>query len=185
MDIEAPDLSAKALIATVAVAYVAALVGFPAYERYFRGSYDKAAQAIFPAAEARRLLRRLEFHYVPKHASWLNMVEIEIGVLRGQCLDRRIAPSNNSYPKSPPGNDSSTPQKPASNGCSQPTKLAPRWAAPTPNQQPRPKSHNHCAEVLAQGASTFDRGSCLRLHWSHDPLRRLALRPTRRSRRAG
>jgi transposase len=44
----------------------------------------------FPASEARRLLRRLEFHYTPKHASWLNMVEIEIGVLRGQCLDRRI-----------------------------------------------------------------------------------------------
>jgi transposase len=45
----------------------------------------------FPASEARRVLRRLEFHYVPKHASWLNMVEIEIGVLRTQCLDRRIA----------------------------------------------------------------------------------------------
>src|SRR5215813_1359232 len=44
----------------------------------------------FPAREARRVLERLEFHYVPKHASWLNMVEIEIGVLRGQCLDRRI-----------------------------------------------------------------------------------------------
>jgi transposase len=44
----------------------------------------------FPAEEARRVLRRLEFHYVPKHASWLNMVEIEIGVLVGQCLDRRI-----------------------------------------------------------------------------------------------
>jgi len=45
----------------------------------------------FPPCEARRVLRRLEFYYVPKHASWLNMVEIEIGVLRGQCLDRRIA----------------------------------------------------------------------------------------------
>jgi transposase len=44
-----------------------------------------------PPGEARRVLRRLEFHYVPKHASWLNMVEIEIGVLRSQCLDRRIA----------------------------------------------------------------------------------------------
>jgi hypothetical protein len=44
----------------------------------------------FPPGEARRLLRSLEFHYVPKHASWLNMVEIEIGVLRSQCLDRRI-----------------------------------------------------------------------------------------------
>jgi transposase len=44
----------------------------------------------FPAPEARRILRRLEFHHTPKHASWLNMVEIEIGVLRSQCLDRRI-----------------------------------------------------------------------------------------------
>jgi transposase len=44
----------------------------------------------FPASEAHRILQRLEFHYTPKHASWLNMVEIEIGVLRGQCLDRRI-----------------------------------------------------------------------------------------------
>lgn len=44
----------------------------------------------FPPAEARRVIRRLEFHYTPKHASWLNMVEIEIGVLRTQCLDRRI-----------------------------------------------------------------------------------------------
>jgi transposase len=44
----------------------------------------------FPAPQAHRILRRLEFHYTPKHASWLNMVEIEIGVLRGQCLDRRI-----------------------------------------------------------------------------------------------
>src|SRR5215213_2976288 len=44
----------------------------------------------FPAPEAHRVLHRLEFHYTPKHASWLNMVEIEIGVLRGQCLDRRI-----------------------------------------------------------------------------------------------
>ncbi len=44
----------------------------------------------FPAPAARRVLRRLEFHFTPKHASWLNMAEIEIGVLRGQCLDRRI-----------------------------------------------------------------------------------------------
>lgn len=44
----------------------------------------------FTAPEARRVLKRLEFHYTPKHASWLNMVEIEIGVLRSQCLERRI-----------------------------------------------------------------------------------------------
>ena len=44
----------------------------------------------FSPPEARRILRRLEFHYTPRHASWLNMVEIEIGVLRSQYLDRRI-----------------------------------------------------------------------------------------------
>jgi transposase len=44
----------------------------------------------FPALEAHRLLQRLEFHYTPKHASWLNMVEIELSVLRSQCMDRRI-----------------------------------------------------------------------------------------------
>lgn len=44
----------------------------------------------FEPAEARRILRRLEFHFTPKHASWLNMVEIEIGVLSKQCLARRI-----------------------------------------------------------------------------------------------
>jgi hypothetical protein len=44
----------------------------------------------FPPEEARRILRRVEFHYTPKHASWLNMVEIEIGVMVAQCLDRRI-----------------------------------------------------------------------------------------------
>ena len=44
----------------------------------------------FPAPEARRVLRKLEFHYMPKHASWLNMVETEIGNINQQCLDRRI-----------------------------------------------------------------------------------------------
>ena len=44
----------------------------------------------FPAPQAHRILRRLEFHFTPKHASWLNMAEIEIGVLKSQCLDRRI-----------------------------------------------------------------------------------------------
>ncbi len=44
----------------------------------------------FTATEARRIVKRLELHYTPKHASWLNMVEIEIGVLKSQCLDRRI-----------------------------------------------------------------------------------------------
>jgi len=44
----------------------------------------------FPAAEARRLVERFEWHYTPKHGSWLNMAESELGVLSSQCLDRRI-----------------------------------------------------------------------------------------------
>jgi hypothetical protein len=44
----------------------------------------------FPPQEARRLLKKLEFHYTPKHASWLNTAEIEFSVMVGQCLKRRI-----------------------------------------------------------------------------------------------
>ena len=44
----------------------------------------------FPAAEARRLVERFEWHYTPKHGSWLNLAEFELGVLAAQCLDRRI-----------------------------------------------------------------------------------------------
>lgn len=44
----------------------------------------------FAPAKARQLLDRLEFHYTPKHASWLNMAEIEISVLNRQCLNRRL-----------------------------------------------------------------------------------------------
>ena len=43
----------------------------------------------FPAAEARRIVRRLEFHHTPKHASWLNMAEIEFSVLTRACLQGR------------------------------------------------------------------------------------------------
>jgi hypothetical protein len=44
----------------------------------------------FEPAEARRLARKLEFHYTPKHGSWLNMAESELGVVASQCLDRRF-----------------------------------------------------------------------------------------------
>ena len=44
----------------------------------------------FPPAEARRLVERFEWHYTPKHGSWLNLAESELGVLSSQCLDRRI-----------------------------------------------------------------------------------------------
>jgi len=44
----------------------------------------------FPAAEARRLVERFEWHYTPKHGSWLDLAESELSVLSRQCLDRRI-----------------------------------------------------------------------------------------------
>lgn len=44
----------------------------------------------FPAPEARRIIERFEWHYTPKHGSWLNMAESELSVLSSQCLDRRI-----------------------------------------------------------------------------------------------
>jgi hypothetical protein len=44
----------------------------------------------FPAEQARRLAQRIEWHFTPKHGSWLNMVEIELSVLADQCLDRRL-----------------------------------------------------------------------------------------------
>jgi hypothetical protein len=45
----------------------------------------------FEPAEARRIVSKLDFHYTPKHGSWLNMAECEFAVLLGQCLDQRIA----------------------------------------------------------------------------------------------
>ena len=44
----------------------------------------------FEPAEARRIVERFEWHYTPKHGSWLNLAESELAVLSGQCLDRRI-----------------------------------------------------------------------------------------------
>ena len=47
--------------------------------------------AAFTPAEAKRLANRLELHSIPKHGSWLNMAELELAMLAGQCLDRRLA----------------------------------------------------------------------------------------------
>jgi hypothetical protein len=64
----------------------------PALYQAFPASFPgKLSRQAFPAPEARRMLRRLEFHYTPKHASWLNRVESAIGVVKGQCLDRRLS----------------------------------------------------------------------------------------------
>jgi transposase len=102
LDVHRPWRKVKVTASRAAVDFAACMreltdVHFPKAER-IRVILDNlsthsagALYQAFRAAEARRVLRRLEFHYVPKHASWLNMVEIEIGVLAAQCLDRRIA----------------------------------------------------------------------------------------------
>jgi hypothetical protein len=54
---------------------------------HFRKCFDD----VLGKRAATKLLHRVKFHYTPKHASWLNMAEIEIGILTRQCLDRRIA----------------------------------------------------------------------------------------------
>jgi hypothetical protein len=61
----------------------------------------------FPAAEARRLVERFEWHYTPKHGSWLNLAESELGILSSQCLDRRIPKPSST--KSPPGSTTAIP----------------------------------------------------------------------------
>jgi hypothetical protein len=49
-----------------------------------------SSYSAFPPTEAHRILNRLDFHFTPNHAAWLNMVEIELSVLVHQCLQRRI-----------------------------------------------------------------------------------------------
>jgi hypothetical protein len=56
---------------------------------------EKSLTETFDAKQAKQLLRRIEWHHTPKHASWLNMAEIEISVLTQQCLGRRIATIHN------------------------------------------------------------------------------------------
>ena len=63
---------------------------------------ETALYSTFPAPVARRILRRMSFHYTPKHGSWLNMVELEIGVLAKQCLDRRIPDAETLSAEIPP-----------------------------------------------------------------------------------
>jgi DDE superfamily endonuclease len=52
--------------------------------------FRKCFEDVLGKRAANKLLRRVQFHYTPKHASWLNMAEIEIGILSRQCLDRRV-----------------------------------------------------------------------------------------------
>lgn len=112
----------------------------------------------FEPAEARRILRRLEIHYTPKHASWLNMVEIEIGVMVSQCLDRRI-PSKallvkevrawqqrRNRDKARIRWQFTSIRRARSSGERIPTARRPLQIGPLPDH-----SHLHCAEVLEAG----------------------------------
>ena len=99
----------------------------------------------FPAPEAHRVLHRLEFHYTPKHASWLNMVEIEIGVLRGQCLDRRIG-ERTALVTEITAWEAAAQRRRRPHQMDVHHRTRPRQTGPRLSRSP-PKSHNHCAEV--------------------------------------
>ena len=83
----------------------------------------------FPAEEARRIARRLEFHYTPKHGSWLNMAEIEFSVLSRSCLKKRLSGKRPSEGKSMPWSRSATPPEPPSTGGSTPGTHEPNYTA--------------------------------------------------------
>ncbi len=55
-----------------------------------RDGAEKPVRGVCAQREARRLLDKIEWHYTPKHGSWVNMAETEIGIMNGQCLDRRL-----------------------------------------------------------------------------------------------
>jgi len=90
-------------------------------------------------------LRRLEFHYTPKHASWLNMVEIEIGVLRGPVPrpQNRRTQTGSAREIDAWERQRNAAGRPHQMDCSQTDKPAPKWARAIPSH---PKSHNHCDE---------------------------------------
>ncbi|MGY4284888.1 transposase [Bradyrhizobium sp. LM2.7] len=103
----------------------------------------------FPPAEARRILRRLEFHYTPAGSTWSKSRSASCGA--SAWIAGSTTPSDCAA-RSLPGNGNETPPAPASNGCSQQTRPAPKWQAPIP---PLPKSHNHCDEILVRRSFRF------------------------------
>jgi hypothetical protein len=108
----------------------------------------------FPACDARRILRRLDFHDTPKHASWLNMSRSRSASSGASASTGASAIAIGSAPKSPHGRKTATPPGPASTGCSQPNAPAQKWPAPTRSS---PTSHNQCAEVPASAGCRHHR----------------------------
>ncbi len=95
-----------------------------------------------PAKEARRILRRIEFHHTPRHASWLNMVEI--GVLQGQCLNRRIPDRNTLEAEAAAPMKQRNEDKGRTSWMFTVDKAREKWAKPVPN----PKIRNRNPEIL-------------------------------------
>ena len=100
-NLSAPDATAQAIADDVGVRLLGHRVvsNAESYEAFLTivlvqdnlNIHSKASlYEAFPAAEARRLVERFEWHYTPKHGSWLDLAESELGVLSSQCLDRRI-----------------------------------------------------------------------------------------------
>jgi len=77
----------------------------------------------FPAPEARRLVERFEWHYTPKHGSWLDLAESELGVLSSQCLDRRIPDKRTLVEEIAAWSTTAMPTTPRPTGTSQPPML--------------------------------------------------------------
>ena len=86
----------------------------------------------FPAAEARRIAKRLEFHHTPKHGSWLNMAEIEFSVLARACLKGRNPMRTPCKGTSAPASQNAMRPVPSSTGVSPPRMPEPKCAAYTP-----------------------------------------------------
>ena len=86
----------------------------------------------FPPAEACRLVERFEWHYTPKHGSWLNLAESEPAVLSSQCLDRRIDDRDMLAARWRPGCRGATPTTPRPTGTLQPLTPASSSRACTP-----------------------------------------------------
>ena len=87
----------------------------------------------FPAQEARRIAKRLEFHYTPKHGSWLNMAEIEFSVLSRSCLRQRLPDAESLQRKSGPRCRSETRRGSPSTGGSRLRMPEPNYTASIPS----------------------------------------------------
>jgi hypothetical protein len=85
-------------------------------------------EAVLGVRAAQHLLRRVVFHYTPKHASWLNMAEIEIGILDRRCLDRRLPNRTLLAAEVAAGSSAVTPNTAASRGPSRARMQIARWA---------------------------------------------------------